>query len=141
MKQKTSYPNNEGIMQRFYAKVAEIAATKQIILPKSYYRYSFCRCWNCKKETLVFSWPGKKSNAKPFVEPRPASIQYQFSKTSQMKYWANACIHCGALQGDFFLYNEPDGPFWKFDCGEDATTAFEEDQTKLAEYLNQIGEL
>jgi len=35
-----------------------------------------------------------------------------FSKTLGETNWANACEHCGALQGAFFLHNEPDGPFF-----------------------------
>ena len=26
--------------------------------------------------------------------------------------WANGCVHCDALQGAFYLYMEPDGPFF-----------------------------
>jgi hypothetical protein len=39
-------------------------------------------------------------------------VKFSYSKTVNARYWANTCEHCGALQGDFFLYNEPDGPFF-----------------------------
>ena len=35
-----------------------------------------------------------------------------FSRTVGETSWANACVHCGLLQGAFFLHNEPDGPFF-----------------------------
>jgi len=35
-----------------------------------------------------------------------------YSKTENRSYIANNCINCGILQGDFFLYEEPDGPFF-----------------------------
>jgi hypothetical protein len=34
-----------------------------------------------------------------------------FSKTTQSSYWANHCSECGALQGDFHLFEEPGEPF------------------------------
>jgi hypothetical protein len=34
-----------------------------------------------------------------------------FSKTIQDSYWANNCIHCGVLQGDYENFNEPSGTF------------------------------
>lgn len=34
-----------------------------------------------------------------------------YSKTIQGKYWANNCIHCNSLQGDFFNHSEPGGAF------------------------------
>ena len=38
-------------------------------------------------------------------------FKYMYSKTVQGKYWANTCIHCNSLQGDFFTHNEPGGAF------------------------------
>jgi hypothetical protein len=35
-----------------------------------------------------------------------------FSRTVGETSWANACVHCGLLQGAFFLHSEPDGPFF-----------------------------
>jgi len=46
-----------------------------------------------------------------------------FSKTAEFVYWANHCSHCGALQGDFFLNSEPDGPFFGGGVPEESTTA------------------
>ncbi len=35
-----------------------------------------------------------------------------FSKTTQTSYWANHCPSCKVLQGDFNLFEEPDGAFF-----------------------------
>lgn len=34
------------------------------------------------------------------------------SKTAGRVQWANHCASCGAMQGEFFLHSEPDGPFF-----------------------------
>lgn len=34
------------------------------------------------------------------------------SKTQSATVYMNHCDHCGAKQGDFYLHNEPDGPFF-----------------------------
>jgi hypothetical protein len=131
----------EDNLKKFNTKITTIAATKGISLPTSYYRYSFCQCWKCKKPTIVFTWPGQDDGQVPTKEPRPTVVQYKFSNTVQSKYWANACIHCNSLQGDFYLYSEPDGPFFAFDCGADTPEDFQEDQKKLAYYANYIGQI
>lgn len=61
-------------------------------------------CFRCRKDTPVFWWDGV-----PFAEtappwPMPANIKRRYSKTYGGKYWANTCFHCGALQGDNFLF-------------------------------------
>jgi len=35
-----------------------------------------------------------------------------YSKTMETTYLANNCQNCDSLQGDYFLYNEPDSPFF-----------------------------
>ncbi len=37
-----------------------------------------------------------------------------YSKTLQGSYFANNCPYCRVLQGDFNLYNEPDGVFYDY---------------------------
>ena len=34
------------------------------------------------------------------------------SRTMGETTWANACEHCGMLQGGFHMHSEPDGPFF-----------------------------
>lgn len=49
-----------------------------------------------------------------------------FSKTVNGKYWANHCEHCNALQGDFFMHDEPGGEFSPIDMdGYKAITLIE----------------
>ncbi|WP_213435169.1 MULTISPECIES: hypothetical protein [Lysobacteraceae] len=43
-------------------------------------------------------------NAAPWVRNTP-------SRTAGISYWSNTCVHCEALQGDWFL-TKPDGPFF-----------------------------
>lgn len=48
-------------------------------------------------------------------------FQYQYSRQVGGKYWGNKCVHCGALQGDWFNHNEPDGAF--FPCSAEEARA------------------
>lgn len=50
---------------------------------------------------------------KQFVEygRKTRSIKRVFSKTEEYAYLGNVCEHCTSLQGNFFLYEEPDSPF------------------------------
>nr|WP_199156150.1 DUF5710 domain-containing protein [Pedobacter sp. ASV2] len=41
-----------------------------------------------------------------------------YSRTVGGKYWANHCIHCNALQGDFHMHSEPGGEFCPTDIEE-----------------------
>lgn len=34
------------------------------------------------------------------------------SRTTGETTWSNVCVHCGMLQGAFFMHSEPDGPFF-----------------------------
>lgn len=38
------------------------------------------------------------------------SVRTGYAKTLRGKCFANHCDHCGALQGNWFLFNEPDSP-------------------------------
>ncbi len=46
------------------------------------------------------------------IQSQYSSFKLTYSRTVQGKYWANTCIHCNSLQGDFFNHNEPDGAFF-----------------------------
>ena len=35
-----------------------------------------------------------------------------YSKTIKSKYYSNHCKHCNVLQGDYYLFNEVDSPFF-----------------------------
>jgi len=96
-------------------------------------------CWKCKRATPVFAIEASDLKnlehgdaSQPVGEPvfvhdivgkLPASLQagltehaphYQptLSRTTGATSWANQCVHCRALQGDFFMHSEPDGPFF-----------------------------
>jgi hypothetical protein len=75
------------------------------------------RCWNkfCDhylKLISVYTWGlGPWPDSCP-EEGRPATVQFRYSKTIDASYWVNVCPHCDKIQGDYFLYCEPDGPFF-----------------------------
>ncbi len=56
------------------------------------------------------------------VEPMPNDLlkyiqskynyKMRFSKTINQKYLANCCDNCDMLQGDFYLFDEPNSPFF-----------------------------
>ncbi len=46
------------------------------------------------------------------IQSKYPFFKLSYSKTIGGKYWANTCIHCKALQGDFFNHCEPDGAFF-----------------------------
>lgn len=80
------------------------------------YKGAVIECWKCRKEIPVFHWEGREvwSRVEP-KKPYPFTIKRLYSKTIDGYYWANSCPFCRAIQGDFYLYCEPDGPFF----GED----------------------
>ena len=47
-----------------------------------------------------------------FIKQNFPFYKVGYSKTIQDKYWANHCEKCNSLQGDFFNYSEPGGPFY-----------------------------
>ena len=133
MEKLLTYNDYESIYLKFQAKAKKIAQKLGIKLPDTYYRYGITECWNCGREIIVFAWPKEKwSNAEPKLKPYPKTIQYQFSQTIGSKYWVNTCPYCKAIQGDFYLYCEPDGPFFGADIKEDSPEAFKEDMLTIA---------
>lgn len=127
--------------KRFEAKTAQLSRKTNIELPTEYYRYGFCPCWRCRKEILVFTWPGRKlhETKQPRKQPIPKTIHHKFSKTVGGKYWANVCPYCRALQGDWFLFLEPDGPFFGLHCEEDSPEAFRRDLMYVAHCASYHG--
>jgi hypothetical protein len=126
---------------QFQDRINRIAKINNIILPTAYYRYGFCNCWKCNREIIVFAWPNESShdNIQPKITPIPKTIQYRFSKTVGDKYWANVCQYCQSIQGDFFLYSEPDGAFFALNCEEDSPSAFNLDILKIASHAAYNG--
>ena len=80
---------------------------------------------------------GEALGDKKALENKPRTIQERYSRTAGEEYLANTCPFCESLQGDFFLYNEPDGPFFGFKCGDATHSSFENDMKELAILLDQ----
>lgn len=126
---------------KFQAKIEQVAKANNLELPKTYYRYGFCQCWRCKREIVVFAWPrgGSHDDSAPKMKARPRTVQYCFSKTIGRKYWANTCPYCQSIQGDFFLYHEPEGPFFGVSIDEDSPVTFNKDMMRISVYAAYIG--
>jgi hypothetical protein len=91
------------------------------------------KCWKCKKNTRVISLRFYKSydsievynkqidvhNEKKLpsdvlkiIQEKYPFYKSKYSHTLQSRYIANTCENCSSLQGDFYLYEEPDGIFF-----------------------------
>lgn len=84
------------------------------------------RCWSCHRETAVLTVAGRDQDddleavtgIKAFDATLAAALSTRpyyrlvFSGTTRLWAFANVCSLCEALQGDFFLHSEPDGPFF-----------------------------
>ena len=129
--------------EQFQARATEIAKQTGIELPNRYYRYGFCKCWKCKREIIVFAWPkaSEWNNSAPKVKPVPRTIQYRYSKTVGGKYWANTCPRCNSIQGDWFLFSDPDGPFFGIRCEVDSQDAYKRDMQDIVSYAIYNGSL
>ncbi|WP_028987587.1 competence protein CoiA family protein [Thermicanus aegyptius] len=129
---------------KFQAKAKLLAQSMRINLPTAYYRYGIYTCWKCKRDILVFTWPGAYFNNPPKMKPIPKTIRYRFSNTIGRKYWANICPYCNSIQGNHFLYFEPDGPFIGinnlFEEGEEDTPdKFRHDLIRIAVHSDENG--
>lgn len=100
--------------------------------PKKSYVADTETCYRCKKDTLVYWWAGVPFCETEPPEPRPANIEYRYSKQYGGKYWACVCQHCNALQGDNFLHLFPNGPFFALQ------SEFEEAQSAGVEMRRDI---
>lgn len=94
-------------------------------------------CWKCNKHTPIIALRfysnvsdvelkdgepevriGVKyldSNILKLIQSAYPFFGYRMSKAINETYLANSCIHCKALQGDFYLYQEIDSPFLDVD--------------------------
>ena len=119
---------SEEEYNKFIQKAKVISRQTNVQLPGEYFRYGIRECYKCKKEILVFTWPNAfEKNDKPRSDYVPRTIKRQFSKTADLEYWGNSCPYCGALQGNFFLYMEPDGPFFNLNYSDN----FKEDKKNI----------
>jgi len=81
-------------------------------------------CHKCGQQTYVYTWPCHQmwGEDEPPALDRPPNVVLTYSNTMGYTYWANICIHCGVLQGDWHLYRGPKAVFSEFTdsggCGE-----------------------
>jgi len=131
----------EARVKSFAEKASRVASKAGQTLPTSPYRYGIINCWKCRKEILVFSWPGHDDEVEPAFPPlqRPSTVQFRYSSAAGKKYWANICPYCHSLQGDFFLYMEPDGPFFCDLSLTDDPESFKVDMLRIALHAESNG--
>ncbi|MHB8137549.1 MAG: competence protein CoiA family protein [Smithellaceae bacterium] len=67
-------------------------------------------CWKCHNQIPVFLIEEVKANF------YPKTVKFMYSHTRKERYFANTCPICQSLQGDFYLNDEPDGPFFCLSC-------------------------
>lgn len=96
-------------------------------------------CWKCKKDTrvislkffnsyksvevfnnpiIVYNDNNLPTDVLKIIQERYPFYKSKYSYTTQNSYIANTCEYCSSLQGDFYLYNEPDGAFFDINCLE-----------------------
>ncbi len=125
------------LLSKYKKKIERISRETGVVIPDKYFVCAPATCWKCDKEILVFSWPNHSDNEQiaPIIEPIPSTIKYQFSKTAEEKYWINTCPYCQSNQGDFYLYSEPDGPFFALELSTENKGSIENELLKIAKHL------
>lgn len=99
-------------------------------------------CWKCHKETRVvafgvpYDYDGARSLAllprlecvpyeiRSYLNDQGIRFQKKYSNTTGQYLLNNCCEHCGSLQGEFFLFSEPDSPFVPDSSEEAASLKF-----------------
>lgn len=122
----------------FIQLVEKIASDTKVFLPVGYsYRYAPYECWECGKQIVIFKWCNSMLEGeieKP-PEPIPHTIQERYTNMSSERYWANTCPYCNSTQGDFYISNEPDSPFFGLENEIiNNKKSFEKDMVQIAEY-------
>jgi predicted RNA-binding Zn-ribbon protein involved in translation (DUF1610 family) len=124
----------EKAIKAFNDKVTALSRELRIPIPTEFYRTAYSQCWKCGEWIPLFIWPNDSMHSAevPRDIPRPKTIKYRYSKMAGTKYWANTCPHCDSIQGDFFLYSEPDSPLFGFRCGDNTEGDYKNDMKSLA---------
>jgi hypothetical protein len=60
-----------------------------------------------------------------FIQRRCPTYRLTFSKTVRAKYYANNCLKCNVISGDFYLHSEPGAPFFPTEPEEAALLTIE----------------
>jgi Competence protein CoiA-like family len=94
-------------------QATDLARSLAVDFDPTIYEPGIATCYRCGKGTLVFAWRrGQLHETEAPPQPRPSVIELRFSRMAGHRYWANVCLHCHSLFGDWFLFAEPDGPFF-----------------------------
>ncbi|KAB2495593.1 DUF5710 domain-containing protein [Priestia endophytica] len=126
---------------KFYFRFTKWIEGESVAQNKVYIAVNSKICWKCKGGTPVYTFAVKsedlidiinrETNIEEFTGYDVVLIQInrnlpkgikkylvqhtnckdKFSKTTQTTYFANACIHCDALQGINYVYDEVNAPF------------------------------
>ena len=75
-----------------------------IQLPTSYYRYAPSKCWKCKKDIILYTYPGCNQGIgdvapDPTHEPIPSTLKKLFLWNNWQ--YANVCPHCENTTREF----------------------------------------
>lgn len=121
----------------FNKLIDKISKEVEVRLPEGFgYRYAPYSCWKCDKDIIIFKWCHSRieGEIKTPSEPIPKTIQKRHTAMANQAYWANVCPHCDSVQGDFFLSNEPDSPFFVLHNIENTKEAYEADMVEIVDY-------
>lgn len=72
-------------------------------------------CWRCKRRIRLYTWMGKSlydADCPSVGRPRWFLSVYETKRSR--RYFANVCRHCGAIQGDWYLYHTVGGAFYGY---------------------------
>lgn len=121
-----------------YFKFEEWIPASVIISNSIYIVEGITKCWKCGKETkviavgiedhmeisdsengfeigeihIVSGFDGLPTKLIKYICQKYSAVKERYSKTRGGKYLSNGCSHCDALLGDWFLFSEPDSPFF-----------------------------
>lgn len=133
---------------KYYYRFKKWIEGNSIVKDKLYIAVANKTCWKCQRETPVYAVTIKSEDlidlvngiknmeletgfdmaVIPISENIPKIIksylikntacQERYSNTVKESYFANVCVKCDALQGDFFVYSEFNSPFYRNNNGE-----------------------
>lgn len=74
------------------------------------YKSALVDCWSCGKRIPVYTWEGKVlfDIKLPDEKNKPDTLQFRWSYAAKRSYWVNICVYCGMIQGDHYLYDDPE---------------------------------
>lgn len=101
------------------------------LLPRHFYYFDFGEEWEGEDEKEWMWLPAEFSGftfdvtwlddhaQKEITRFSKSRYKINYSKTADSEYFMNHCFKCGAKQGDFFMYSEPNGVFNPFEQKKD----------------------